>query len=263
MTLSHFRTKMMILHRDVPLADVVRYQIGGPARYLIDVHNRADLHEVIEFIERRRPARLLVIGQGSNLIMPDDYFDGVVIRMTGAAIPYMGQHADGRVEVFAGARINDLARCSLDAGLIGLEWAGGLPGTVGAAVRGNAGAFGHEIARMVQQVEVISFGGSRFRAETFDRSNLSFSYRDSRLKHKRNQIVSSATVLFRSADAEVVETAKAVYRRNIAYRRAPGICGNTLGWRRDLDKASQLHHQPRWRDCSRRQIAHRASPGFG
>ncbi len=209
----------MIVSRDVEISDVVWYRIGGRARYLLDIRCRADLCDAIEFIERTHPSRVLIIGQGSNLIMPDGYFDGAVIRVATSTSHAVRHYGDGRIEVFGGTPVNDVALRALDDGLTGLEWAGGLPGTVGAAVRGNAGAFGREIEQTVQQVEVVSFGQSGCHVQTIDRKDLMFSYRESRLKCERERIVSTVTLQLSQADASAVEAARSEYYRNIAYRR--------------------------------------------
>ncbi|HVB65693.1 MAG TPA: hypothetical protein VNE17_13235, partial [Nitrolancea sp.] len=65
----------MIISRDVTLSNVLWYRIGGEARYLLEVRDRDDLSQAIDFVEQQRPARVLVVGLGANLLMPDHYFD--------------------------------------------------------------------------------------------------------------------------------------------------------------------------------------------
>ncbi|HVX29699.1 MAG TPA: UDP-N-acetylmuramate dehydrogenase [Nitrolancea sp.] len=209
----------MNISRDVALSDVLYYRIGGPVRALLDVHDANDLHDAIEFVERERPARLMVVGLGSNLLMPDDCFDGAVIRISAGAGDSILQLDGNTVEVFGGAILSDFAYLTLERGLTGLEWAGGLPGTVGAGVRGNVGAFGGEIEQRLRSADVILFEDGHTRSLHLQHADLDFAYRESWVKHQRNAIVASATFeLLPGSEAEI-DAAKAVHRRNIDYRQ--------------------------------------------
>ncbi|HET7035704.1 MAG TPA: UDP-N-acetylmuramate dehydrogenase [Thermomicrobiaceae bacterium] len=209
----------MLLERNVPLSDVVWYRIGGPARVLLSVRDAPGLEHAIAFVERQRPPRLLVIGRGSNLVLPDGPFDGVVIRLLGGALPPGAQRHGATVEVFGGTLLNDLARSTLDDGLVGLEWAGGLPGTVGAALRGNAGAFGGTIAECVRRVTVVALEAGKSHVLELDHAAMRFGYRDSRLKHERDWIVLRAAFELPPAAEPAVDEARRAYQRHVAQRR--------------------------------------------
>jgi UDP-N-acetylmuramate dehydrogenase len=210
----------MIVSRDITLSSVLWYRIGGPARYLLEVRDRDDLSRAVEFVEQQRPARVLVIGLGANLLMPDHYFDGAVIRIAEDAASAI-EHLDGeRITVFGGALLSDLALRALDQGLTGLEWAGGLPGTVGAGVRGNVGAFGGEIEQTFQQAEVITFGEQGCQVATLNHAQMNFSYRESRVKREPHRIVAAASFDLRRAGEESVALAKQTHQHNIDYRQA-------------------------------------------
>jgi UDP-N-acetylmuramate dehydrogenase len=208
------------LTRDVALSDVLYYRIGGQVRALLDVHDADDLQRAIEFVERERPARLMVVGLGSNLLMPDDYFDGAVIRISAGAGDSNFRISGEEVEVFGGAILSDFAFLTLEHGLTGLEWAGGLPGTVGAGVRGNVGAFGGEIEQRFRSANVITFDNGHIRSHPLGHADMDFSYRESWVKHQRNAMVVSATFDLLPSSATEVEVAKAVHQRNIDYRQA-------------------------------------------
>jgi UDP-N-acetylmuramate dehydrogenase len=210
----------MRVTRDVALSDILYYRIGGPVRVLLDVHDADDLQRAIEVVERERPARMMVVGLGSNLLMPDDYFDGTVIRISAAAADSILHIEDEQVEVFGGAILSDFALRTLERGLTGLEWAGGLPGTVGAGVRGNVGAFGGEIEQRLRSAEVITFDDGGIRSHQLRHADMDFAYRESWVKHQRNAIVLSATFALRPASASEVDAAKTVHQRNIDYRQA-------------------------------------------
>ena len=210
----------MIISRDVTLSNVLWYRIGGAARYLLEVRDRDDLSRAIDFVEQQRPARVLVVGLGANLLMPDHYFDGALIRVAAEAAPSIEQVDGERIHVFGGALLSDLALSALDHGLTGLEWAGGLPGTVGAGVRGNVGAFGGEIEQTFQQAEVITFGEQGCQVMNLNHAEMNFSYRESRVKHAHNWIVATASFDLQQADEASVAVAKQTHQRNIAYRES-------------------------------------------
>jgi UDP-N-acetylmuramate dehydrogenase len=210
----------MQIARDVALSDVLYYRIGGRVRALLDVHNAEDLQRAIEFVDRERPARLMVVGLGSNLLMPDDYFDGVVIRIAAEAGDSILSIDDEQVEVFGGAILSNFALLMLERGLTGLEWAGGLPGTVGAGVRGNVGAFGGEIEQRLRSANVITFDNGHICSHQLQHTDMDFAYRESWVKHQRNAIVVSATFELIPANPGEVDAAKTVHQRNIDYRQA-------------------------------------------
>ena len=204
----------------MPLAEVLWYHIGGKVRALLDVHNAEDLQRAIDYIEREHPARIMVVGLGSNLLMPDHYFDGAVVQISADARESILSAESERVEVFGGALLSDFALCTLDRGLTGLEWAGGLPGTVGAGVRGNVGAFGGEIEQRFRSAEIITFDDGRFCMRHLEPAGMDFAYRESWVKHQRTAIVVSAVFELKSANADEIEAAKSVHQHNIDYRKA-------------------------------------------
>lgn len=195
---------------NVPLADFASYRIGGPARIYCEPQNAEEARAAIAEA-RRRGLRLFVLGAGTNLLIDDHGFDGMVLRPNLRMIEVEGT----RVRVGAGLLVAEMLDRLVAEGLAGMEWAGGLPGTVGGAVRGNAGAFGGEIKDVAIQVESLD-------AATLDphiRTNAEcqFGYRDSLFKRQREEIILSATFALqpgaRDQIARVVEEKKAYRRR--------------------------------------------------
>src|SRR5258708_33699298 len=134
----------MQIHNDFDLSQVLWFHIGGKARYFLQCTSRRDIFEALDFVEKQHPNRIFICGQGSNLIFTDDYFDGVVIQLGVGAKPQIS-FSDTLVTTFAGETLDSLIKMSLNHHLIGLEWAGGLTGAVGAGVRGHWDAIGVEI----------------------------------------------------------------------------------------------------------------------
>jgi UDP-N-acetylmuramate dehydrogenase len=177
---------------DAPLSRYTRFGIGGPA----DIY--AETESVDAFVAALTSARasgwpVMVIGGGTNLIVSGDGFRGVVLR-------YRASHltADGtRVSADAGAVLQDLVDFTVDRGLKGLQTLAGIPGSVGAAVYGNAGAYGHSISERVLSVRF--YDGRAVRV--FDNAACEFRYRDSIFKVHKEWIIFSTELLLDAADA--------------------------------------------------------------
>jgi len=175
-----------------PLSLYTRFAIGGPA----DVY--AETCSAEAFIAAMATARAsglptVVIGGGTNLIVSDGGFRGIVLRYRADRL----MAANGRVHADAGAVLQDLVDFTIARGLKGLETLSGIPGSVGAAVYGNAGAYGHAIAERV--VSVRFFDGERVRV--FDNAECEFHYRESVFKRHKEWIVFSAELLLDADDA--------------------------------------------------------------
>lgn len=144
-----------------PLSRHTTWRVGGPARCF---YRPADREDLIEFLRRLEPDEpLFWLGLGSNLLVRDGGFDGTVIATQGRVnrIEWVG---DDRLYAEAGAACAKIARTAARAGLCGLEFLAGIPGTMGGALAMNAGAFGGETWRQVVQVETVDrFGVVRQR----------------------------------------------------------------------------------------------------
>jgi UDP-N-acetylmuramate dehydrogenase len=177
---------------DTPLSRYTRFGIGGPA----DIYAETDNIEA--FIAAMAAAResetpTMVIGGGTNLIVSDAGFRGIVLRYRADAL----LAANGRVVAQAGAVLQDLVDFTIARGLKGLETLSGIPGSVGAAVYGNAGAYGHSISERV--VKVQFFDGAEVRV--FGNEECEFHYRESVFKRHKEWIIFSTQLLLDAGDA--------------------------------------------------------------
>jgi UDP-N-acetylmuramate dehydrogenase len=160
------------LRTSVPLAPSTWFRVGGPAEFLFRPADRADLAAFLAGC----PADLAVIplGVASNLLVRDGGVPGVVVRL-GGEFTHVETSGD-RIVAGAGALDLTVAEHASAAGLAGLEFLSGIPGTIGGAVRMNAGAYGAEIADIVETATIVTRDG---RVQVLDRASLGLHYRGS------------------------------------------------------------------------------------
>ena len=181
------------VERGAPLSRYTRFGIGGAAAALAGTGEREAFQRALRTV-RAAGARHAVIGGGTNLIVSDAGFDGIVLRFTGNRISRSG----GLVTAESGAGLQELVEYANEAGLRGLETLAGIPGWVGAAIYGNAGAYGHSIAERVEQVR-FSDGESE---RTFSRGECAFRYRESIFKRNKQWIILDAVLRLEPAPRE-------------------------------------------------------------
>ena len=156
--------------RDAPLKDLVWFRAGGPAEVLF---RPADVEDLAAFIAAK-PAdlRVSVIGVGSNLLVRDGGIPGAVVRLSSA---FGKVETDGlRVRTGAAALDGAVARAAADAGIAGLEFLRGVPGTIGGALRMNAGCYGSEIKDVFVEATAIDAKGNKIKLSSAD---MAFEYR--------------------------------------------------------------------------------------
>ncbi len=179
------------------LARHTRFEIGGAARVLADASTETALIETLESI-KEAGWRHAIIGGGTNLIVDDAGFDGAIVRYIARGIEIADTpQSDGvTVRVDAGAVLQDLVDATVARGLRGLETMTGIPGWVGGAIYGNAGAYGHSIEERV--VSVRLFDGREIRE--IGNMACEFRYRESVFKRNKDWIVLSAELRLDRAD---------------------------------------------------------------
>ena len=183
--LAHLRALDEVqIQEHAPLSEYTRFGIGGPADLLVDAATEASMIAALDALRLARVA-LEVIGEGSNLVVSDAGFRGVVLRYRASGIEFNGLSA----HVEAGAILQTLVDESINHGLAGIHTMTGIPGSVGAAVYGNAGAYGRSISQSVARVRY--YDGAAVRE--LSNAGCEFHYRESIFKkHKRWVILSAA-----------------------------------------------------------------------
>ncbi|MBA3974539.1 MAG: UDP-N-acetylenolpyruvoylglucosamine reductase [Candidatus Solibacter sp.] len=208
------------LTRNEPLSRHTRFEIGGPASIYAEARTEAAFVEAMKAVNRSH-VRHVVAGSGTNLVVADAGFPGVVLTFTGDAITAEGN----RVTVQAGASLQSLVDSAIAHGLKGLDSMTGIPGQAGAAIYGNAGAYGNSISDFVREVRF--FDGDAIR--TFDNAACEFRYRSSVFKRHKDWVILSAALEFQSGDpTALAERAAQIHAvRNAKY--PPGMrCAGSI-----------------------------------
>jgi UDP-N-acetylmuramate dehydrogenase len=182
----------LIVSARTPLSRYTRFGIGGEADFFAETRDEGAFAAALA-AARRNGMPVMVTGGGTNLIVSDEGFRGLVVRFAADEIAAEGE----RVTVGAGAVLQDLVDFANAKGLRGLETLAGIPGWVGAAVYGNAGAYGHSISERVRAVRF--FDGSSVRV--FDNAQCEFHYRESIFKRHKEWIIFSVELHLDAADA--------------------------------------------------------------
>ncbi|MBX4200637.1 UDP-N-acetylmuramate dehydrogenase [Candidatus Parcubacteria bacterium] len=186
------------VRQDVLLKDHTTFQIGGPARYFLEVRKKGMLVKALQTAKKLN-LPFFILGGGSNLLVSDEGFKGLVVKIeseNGIVLK-----SETVIEAPAGVQMEHLVDFSLQNHLEGLEWSGGLPGTFGGAIRGNAGAFGGEIKDSILEVEALD---KDLNLHVLSNAQCQFSYRSSIFK-KENWIVVSATLQCKKGHKENLE----------------------------------------------------------
>jgi UDP-N-acetylenolpyruvoylglucosamine reductase len=161
------------LRREEPLGARTTLKVGGAARIYAEPASRAELQALLR-AARARQLDVFPLGRGSNLIVPDEGVDGLVVALNHEAWAGFTARADGRIQVGAGLRLKNLCGLAAKAGLTGFEFLEGIPGSVGGALRMNAGAMGGWMFDVVDEIEVMSPAGE---VRVLPRSALHVGYR--------------------------------------------------------------------------------------
>ncbi len=183
------------LKREEPMSRHTNFRIGGPAKWFVEAKTLEDVKDAVH-MAKAHGVDYVVLGGGSNMLVSDNGFDGLIVKIAMRGFTIEGN----QVEAEAGALAVAVARASVDAGLAGFEWAISLPGTIGGAVRGNAGCFGGEIKDVIKCVNVLRDG----QVVELTNEQLQFGYRESLIK-QGSDIVLSVVMELAPGDTETLK----------------------------------------------------------
>ena len=197
------------LKQSVWLRDYSNFRIGGRADFFFEATSPKELEASISSA-RELAIPYYIIGGGYNILFDDDGFRGLIIRNRVEGVKRKEKR--GEIEVFSGTPLNDVLQFSVEEGLRGLEFLAGVPGTVGGAVFGNAGAFGLSIGEFLKKAEILDEKCERVKVK---RDYFGFKYRYSLLKEKQSIFL---VAIFELQEGER-EKIKVLIRKNLEERK--------------------------------------------
>jgi UDP-N-acetylmuramate dehydrogenase len=197
------------LRRSIPLSRFSNFRIGGPADYFFRAETLGELGNAVRSA-REEKVGYYVIGGGYNVLFDDRGYRGLIIKNQAKGLDLSDR---GTVAADSGSNLGDFLDFCVNHGVAGYEFLAGIPGTIGGAVFGNAGAFGESIGEAVDGAVLLNGAGDRI---TVDKQDLEFGYRHSRLKVRHDLLLSVRFV----AQAGDPVSIKARLQKNLDWRRS-------------------------------------------
>ena len=186
------------ISENVSLKNYTSYKVGGICKIMVFPKNIESLVKLIRYLDKEK-IKYIVLGNGSNTLFSDDVFDGVVIKLD----EFNTIKERGNMLVCgAGCQLMKVALSSCRKAMSGLEFATGIPGTVGGAIYMNAGAYKSDMGYIVKRIKVLT---PDYRVITMVNSELEFHYRTSFLKTHKNYICLEATIMLKKGKKEAIE----------------------------------------------------------
>lgn len=182
---------MVDIQKNIPLAPLTTFKIGGMARFFTEVRNEAELLEALDYA-RKNSLEIFMLGGGSNVLFSDNGFDGLIIKM----------QENKEDECWTGNSLAGLVSFCKENSFSGMEWATGIPGTIGGAVRGNAGAYGGCMADSIESVRVFNLENDKI--SEYLCADCQFTYRGSAFKRKKELIILSVKLKFEKGEQEII-----------------------------------------------------------
>lgn len=197
----------MNIQKNITLKNYTTFKIGGPAEYFVDVKTIVELQEVLQWAkDNNQPVK--VLGGGSNMLISDNGLKGLVIKLSLDKLEFV----NNKIIVGPGVALAYLLNKSLENNLTGLEFAAGVPGTVGGAIRGNAGTYGLAMDSVVKSIKYID---ENFELQEMKTEQAHFAYRHSIFKEKTWIIVEAALELVKGD----VSVARKLVSERLQYRQ--------------------------------------------
>ncbi len=176
------------LKENISLKNYTTFRIGGRARYFFVAKKKEDLIKAV-IAAKKLKLPFFILGGGSNLLVSDKGYQGLVIKIQNSKFKIQNDNSKFKIFSEAGVSLSKLVFESFKIGASGLEWAVGIPGTIGGAIYGNAGAFGKAMENIVEEVEVFDLKEKEIRV--LKNKACQFDYRDSIFKRNKNLIILS------------------------------------------------------------------------
>lgn len=182
-----------------PMSSHTTFRCGGAADYFVTVTNEDTLLKLLDFLHQDN-RKYYLIGNGSNLLFRDEGYCGVIIKLDGDFKNIETLSDANRIRCGSGAILANVAMAAAKEGLTGMEFAYGIPGSVGGAVVMNAGAYGGEMKQILKSVKILEDNN---KVKEYSAEELCLGYRDSILKHQNGIILSAEIELKKGNAAEI------------------------------------------------------------
>lgn len=180
------------------ISNYTTYKVGGKVRAIVYPKTKEDLSTLIKFL-KKKSVKYFVLGNGSNVLFSDNLYEGIIIKLDQFNnIEFL----EDKVIVGAGVSMMKLSRETIKRGFSGLEFADGIPGTIGGGIFMNAGAYGSEMANVVTEVTIIDENGD---LKTLSNKEMNFSYRTSLLQKKLDWVCIAAVLQLKKGNQEELE----------------------------------------------------------
>lgn len=229
---------MIDIKENIPIAPYTIYKIGGNARFFVEVSDNEGLKQAAGFAAERHLS-FVILGAGSNVLISDNGFNGLVIHMNGGGVSVEGD----RMRVDAGVMMARAVVESGKASLTGFEWGIGVPGTIGGSIRGNAGCFGGEMKDIIESVDIFDFQtATRY---TLHATRCAFDYRDSIFKKHPEWVIIFAVLKLKKGNAVMIQqeirriSEIRVTKQDIG-AKCCGCIFKNVTWPEDDDKRAKL-----------------------
>ena len=201
----------IVLRLSESMSKHTSFRIGGPAEVMAFPKNNEELAEILK-VSKVLDCKVAILGAGTNILAPDEGVDGLVVCLKDC-LEGMHQLDEKHIKIMAGVTMARAAVFAAGLGLSGMEFAHGIPGTVGGGVYMNAGAYGGEISQICLSVDVMSMDGV---VTTYPASEMDFSYRHSRLEEEPGIVVSATFALESKPEQEIREKMQELMKRRKA-----------------------------------------------
>jgi len=184
---------------DEPMSKHTTFRVGGEARYFIQIETGQQIAKLVKYL-KQVDRNFLIVGNGSNLLICDNGYDGVVLQLgeTFSDVTVSGNE----ITASAGASLAKISKVAMDHGLTGLEFASGIPGTIGGAAVMNAGAYDGEMKNVITKVVVTDYEGNILE---LDNATMEYGYRSSIIRNKPFVVLEVTMKLQSGAVSEIQE----------------------------------------------------------
>jgi len=200
-----FKKLLPGLKKNVSLKNYTTFKIGGPAKYFFETKNKKDLIKAI-LVAKSKKLPFFILGGGSNILVSDKGYKGLIIKIKNQKSKIKNTNQKSKIiETESDALLSQIVALALKNSLTGLEWAIGIPGTVGGAIYGNAGAFKKSMKDITKTVTVLEIKNQKSNIKNLRNKDCKFCYRNSIFKQKKNLIILSATLQLKKGNKLKIE----------------------------------------------------------